>query len=192
MAIDKVHDTAKELQIRPDWPLSQDFKSPSLRMQILLKSCLLGAPTYDLCCDHGWIGYFALKYGISEKVSFIDLRDHLVRSVEEKFKKFFTQSYSNGFDLHYRTQDVSTLKVPDKSPCNIILAGIGSELCKKSIASVIESCAAGTRFICQTNRSVLTLTAELTELFPKLTPKDSIVFEENRKKYAVHVLDWNP
>ena len=55
------------------------------RLHCLLDLCLPGLPLWDLCCDHGYLGLFALNNSSYSEVIFNDVVPHVLANLPGKF-----------------------------------------------------------------------------------------------------------
>ena len=112
-------------------------------------------PAFDLCCDHGRIGFQALEKGAS--VTFNDREAHLVEALSSRLKRYHPELYPKA---QFITGDAKAIKFPENS--QVIVAGVGNDLIQK-IAKTVPS-DAGCQLILGIQKRSIELRRELRSL----------------------------
>lgn len=87
-------------------------------------------PVYDLCCDHGLIGFFAHKLKNVPKVIFVDQVRHIMDNLQAKIQKF---EKDKPFEVLCLPAESITLP---ETPVTIIAAGVYAPTIYKIIDEV--------------------------------------------------------
>lgn len=129
---------------------------------------------YDLYTDHGKIGIALSNQFQNSFLSFIDIRDHLIKDLEKKY-------LSN--DLYrFITQDANLTILEDNSL--VLMCGVGGNLIISCLQNYLkqDNIASQEFLICATMH-----TLEIRKFLQenKFTQKDSIVANENGRCYEV-------
>lgn len=97
-------------------------KSPPLqpRLKAIFHCLQAGHATWDICCDHGLIGIYALRYGLSPKVYFVDQVAEIMHRLSQKLADYELQDVTQVYLC-------SGAKIPaEKISGNVVIAGVGS------------------------------------------------------------------
>ena len=86
------------------------------RLHSLYELCLPGLPLWDLCCDHGLLGLWALERGAHTEVIFNDAVAHVLTALPAKI------AGRPGRVVCANAEDISEPLLG-----NVVLAGIGGE-----------------------------------------------------------------
>lgn len=97
----------------------------TLRLESLLARCQPGLPLWDLCCDHGYLGLWALKSGAFPQVMFNDVVPHLLDLIKPKLRETPAARLILG-----HAEDIA-----EPLTGNVIIAGVGGEKIYKILSS---------------------------------------------------------
>jgi len=88
----------------------------SARLQNLLDRCEPGLPLWDLCCDHGLLGFAAIESGKFSEVILNDAVAHVVEDLDRKLE-----------DSPGRTILALAEQINEPLTGNVVIAGVGGE-----------------------------------------------------------------
>ncbi len=119
--------------------MNSEYKLPkpkvSNRMKIFVDRGLDHMPYWDFCCDHGYIGIYALKSERFSEVHFVDQVPHIM----ERLKALFRQSKNPKYDFKYFFHTSSGEDLQYVVNGNCLIAGVGGTTIKIILESLLKS-----------------------------------------------------
>ena len=103
-------------------------KQISQRIHKLCDFIIDGLPTYDLCCDHGLIGYTAYETRNIPEVTFVDQIEHITDDLRNKIN-----TYASNHPFKIITAPAERIELTNQ-PVNVIIAGVHAQ----SIYNIIK------------------------------------------------------
>lgn len=102
-------------------------------MQLIYDHLIPGAPVWDFCCDHGYMGLNAYESGAFPEVYFVDQIKHIIAQLEERFQReyFRAESSSRAYFLPQPGEDVEA-----DIRGTVVIAGVGAHTIFKIISSL--------------------------------------------------------
>lgn len=161
---------------------------PSKRMQMLVELAFDGEPLWDLCCDHGYIGLFALKSERFSHVYFVDNISHIMKRLEDLIMQSPLQNESHKYSLI--TSRVEDLDLEVKGTC--IIAGVGG----RTVVSILGTLLS--KKILKAKRILLSVHTDEVYLLNFLNSSEFIKFysqkemreiEEGRRVRKIFIFD---
>ena len=137
---------------------------------------------YDLCCDHGLIGYYASSLKNVPAVIFVDQVPHIIASLQEKIDKF---SYDQNFSTICAPAE--TIKLPPQ-PVNVIIAGVYSNTILK-IAEKVPLNRPEDNYIFSPNSHFESFEKDLSRL--NVSVKEKLEILEKNRKFPIYLCSGN-
>jgi tRNA (adenine22-N1)-methyltransferase len=141
---------------------------------------------WDLCCDHGLIGYACLRENPEAEVYFVDRIDKIMAQLQTKAQASWPSEYLSRSTFF--TQDAKSIQLKNSSHEVAIIAGIGGHLACQMIEQILNNIEnPKTSFITSVHRDAELVSSTL------ITHGYHEVFEQqiNDKKHDYRILKWS-
>lgn len=147
------------------------------RIKALSSFCEKGLVTFDLCCDHGLIGFNAHQDNDFKKVVFVDQ----IKSITDALKKRISLHASNQ-PFEVLCLPAEKISLPDE-PVNVIIAGVYAATIFDVIKSVPLS-REGDTYIFSPNSDHGIFEKKIENHGLKVI--DKVIVEENKRTYPIY------
>jgi tRNA (adenine22-N1)-methyltransferase len=104
----------------------------SHRLNTIYQHILPNVPLWDVCCDHGQLGFFAYQRQYCSHVFFVDQVETIMTNLERLFERKI-RFENNPVQAHFFTRDGS--KLDDNLTGTVVIAGIGGLNMKSMLLS---------------------------------------------------------
>lgn len=157
----------------------------SKRLSFILKLApSSGDAFYDLCCDHGQLGYAVAATCDYKEIFLIDQ----VKSIIDKISKnSLASDIPKSVAINYRCLDARKLKIDQNYKNVISIAGIGGELAIKMVENLLEQLKETDTLVISAHNNINKLRAYLIE--KNLNLVDEGLIADNKKFYEVIVIN---
>ena len=115
------------------------MRALSQRLQFITSQLLEGHDVWDLCCDHGLIGRWAVKADRFPSVQFVDPVPSIIERLRLTLEK-------HAFEGRWTLHTVEAQSLPDMSG-TVVIAGVGGELIQKILEAHQDRCATVQKWI---------------------------------------------
>ena len=118
------------------YPRKMRLPRPKLssRMLTFIEHAVIGAPFWDVCCDHGYVGIKALETRLFPVVHFVDQVPHIM----DRLKTLIEQSREGSLHSHYFLYSSSGEDLEENVEGTLLIAGVGGLTIKTILESLIN------------------------------------------------------
>lgn len=105
------------------------------RMKLLRDFSLENTPFWDLCCDHGKIGFGVLKIRNNTHVYFVDCIETIIKETQQKAQYYLSdEEYCRAHFYCLKAEDITM-----KCEGVILIAGVGGLVITKILTSLFHN-----------------------------------------------------
>ncbi len=161
--------------------------SVSSRMKLFVDSALPNLAFWDMCCDHGYIGLYALQTNLFTEIHFVDQVPEIISKLKDRIDK--SNQLKSHHKIYFYSQDASSIS--DVVDGNILIAGVGGSTMIKILSGLSNS------YKLNANRILLSPHLEEDLIVSYMNSKQQyflqqkIEFKERHRVRSLYVFDKN-
>lgn len=95
----------------------------NIRLQTIFEGLLKGLPVWDLCCDHGLLGFRCYESGDFPEIYFVDRVPKIIDQLRTQFETYSPTIENKMIKVQFHAVDAGALN--QKITGNLIIAGVG-------------------------------------------------------------------